>query len=504
MAGPESSTLGDEIPMTTSAEDDARALVLPSSRGPGPTRRIAEHVAALRYEDLPQPLVRLLKQCVLDTLGVTIAASGLAPEARILRDYAHDVGGHPVASIFGFGGRVPAPWAVFVNGSLGHMVDYDDVGAGGHVSIATVPVALAIAEQRRGISGRALITAIAAGTDLHTRLNQAIRIPDWTMTEGWFPTQLFGYLSGAATAAKVHRMDADGVENTLGIAFTQVAGSRQMAVGSATHLRSMQAGFAGQAAVVSADLSLRGIVGSREVLEGRYGLFNSYVRTEPDWCAVTGGLGRDFPLLQFHGFKIWPACGYTRAPNAAIQILRTRHALDPRQVKSLVIVGGTGGTKLLCEPLSAKRRPKLAIDAKFSIPFTSAVMMLRGNVSLADYTDEALRDPEVLAMADKVSYRDDPEARMAVGGYSSLSRPTVEITMNDGRVFSETPDGMPGDPEHPVSDEILEAKFRDCAEFASKPLLARNIDAAVRLLQELEDVPDVTSIIDLLVPRETA
>src|SRR6476646_12238911 len=111
--------------------------------GVGATRRIASHVAGLRYEDLPAELVTLLKQCVLDTLGVSIAASTLAPEARALFEYVEAMGGVPVASLLGFGVRTSAPWAVFLNGSLGHMVDYDDVGAGGHVSIVTLPLALA-------------------------------------------------------------------------------------------------------------------------------------------------------------------------------------------------------------------------------------------------------------------------------------------------------------------------------------------------------------------------
>lgn len=489
----------DTLPETTNAasspDTSNRAATLDDN---GATRRIAAHVSQLRYEDLPPVLVTLLKQCVLDTLGVSIAASGLAPEARTLFDYVQAMGGTPVASLLGFGGKTSAPWAVFLNGSLGHMVDYDDVGAGGHVSIVTVPLALAIAEQRRPVSGRALLAALAAGTDLHTRLNQAIRIPDWTITEGWFPTQLFGYLSGAATAANLLGMDAQATENTLGIAFSQMAGSRQMAVGEATHLRSMQAGFSCQAAMIAAELTVRGMIGSRDVIEGRYGLFKTYVRATPDWHALLGDVGVAFPLLDLHGFKIWPACGYTRAPNAAIQALRQEHGLDPANVRSITIVGGTGGTRLLCEPLAAKRRPKLAIDAKFSIPFTSAVMMLRGNVTLADYTDAALSDAAVLEMADKVSYRPDPTSQLPVGGYSSLSRPAVEIEMKDGALHRAQPAGTPGDPDHPVGWDVLEAKFRDCVSFAAKALTAAKVDRAVEMLRDLENVADVASIVELL------
>ena len=464
----------------------------------GATRRFAEYAAILRYEDLPQPLIKLLKQCVLDTLGVSIAATTLAEEAKIVHDYVTEFGGKPVATVWGYGTKAPAPWAVFVNGSLGHMVDYDDVGAGGHVSIVTIPGAFAVAEQLGGVSGRDFLTAVAAGTDIHTRLNSAIRIPDWTIAEGWFPTQMFGYLSGAATAARLYGADADTMEHAFGIAFTQMSGSRQMAVGTATHLRSMQAGFSGQGAVLAADLARRGIVGSKDVLEGRYGMFKTYVRTEADYDAMLAGLGREFPLLDLHGFKVWPACGYTRPTNTAIRQLREQHEIRPDDVESITIVGGTGGTRLLSEPLELKRRPKLSIDGKYSIPFTSAVMMTKGNVTLRDYTDEGLRDPTVLAMADRVGYMLDPEDAMPVGGHSALSRPTVEIRVKGGKVFSCKPDGVPGDPHHPVSDELLEAKFHDCVSFSAQAVAPEKVQSAIRTISNLEHVSDATEIVRLL------
>jgi 2-methylcitrate dehydratase PrpD len=108
------------------------------------TRKLARHSATLDYDALPPALVELTKQCILDTLGVSIGASTLAPEAQIVADYVRDLGGRPHSTLLGFGDKAPAPWAVFLNGSLGHMLDYDDLG-GGHVSIATVPVALALA-----------------------------------------------------------------------------------------------------------------------------------------------------------------------------------------------------------------------------------------------------------------------------------------------------------------------------------------------------------------------
>lgn len=356
--------------------------------GTGVTRQIAQHAASLEFDALPRELVDLIKQIVLDTIGVVIGASGLAPEARIVADYVQAMGGHPESTVLGFGFKAPAPWAAFVNGSLGHMLEDDDVGAGGHVGIATVPVGFAVAEKVGRVSGRDLITAIAAGTNLHTRLDLAVRLPDWTMTEGWFATQLFGFLSGAVTAGRLRGFNDEQIENALGIAFTQVSGSRQMAVGASTDLRSMQAGFSGQGAVMAAELAGRGIVGSKEIIEGRYGIYKTYVRNEPAWSALTEGLGTSFPLLDEHGFKVWPACGYTRATNAATLRLRQENRLKPDDVESITVIGGTGATRLLSEPIELKRRPQLSIDGKYSIPFTTAVMMVRGNVTLRDYTEE--------------------------------------------------------------------------------------------------------------------
>ena len=238
--------------------------------GAGATRKLARHAATLRYEQLPPALVEITKQCIVDTLAVSIGASTLAPEARLVNEYVTRLGGTQESTILGFGGKAPAPWTVFVNGSLGHMLDYDDLGAS-HVSIATVPVAFAVAEKVGGVSGRDLIAAIACGTDLQTRLYHGIRIPSWTVSEGWFATQLFGFMAGAATAGRLLGLDEDRMENALGIGFNQTSGSRQMAVGTSTHMRSMQAGFSGQGGVLAAELAQMGITGPKEIVEGRYG-----------------------------------------------------------------------------------------------------------------------------------------------------------------------------------------------------------------------------------------
>ncbi|MBI4189032.1 MAG: MmgE/PrpD family protein [Betaproteobacteria bacterium] len=493
--------------MSTHPESTAHAASANASSpaaGAGVTRQLARHAATLRYEDLPAALVAMTKQCVLDTLGVSIGASGLAEEGAIVADFVKDQAGKAESTILGFGWKAPACWAAFVNGSFGHMLDYDDLGDGSHPSIATIPVAFALAEKLGGVSGRDLITAIACGTDLHTRVAQAIDIPDWTITEGWFGTQLLGYISGAATAGRLLGLDAERIETAWGISYTQMGGSRQMAVGAATHLRSMQAGFSGHASILAAELARRGISGSKEIIEGRYGFFHNYVRSKtPDWPALVGGLGSRFPLLDVHGFKVWPACAYTRPTNAAALRLRQEHDLRPEDIEAVTIVGGTGGTRLLSEPIELKRRPKSSIDGKYSIPFTTAVMFAKGNVTLRDYTDEGLRDPAVLAMADRVTYRKGYEGEPLKGGKGgasagSIGRTAVEVRTRDGRVLVCKPDAVPGDAKNPVDQKLLEAKFRDCVSFSPKPVSAKNIDRAIEMIADLENLPDATEILRTL------
>ncbi|MDH5537557.1 MAG: MmgE/PrpD family protein [Betaproteobacteria bacterium] len=481
-----------------SSVTDARSQAA-ARAGAGVTRALARHAATLQFDALPRELVDMIKQCVLDTLGVAIGASTLAPEAAILADYVRDLGGKPEATILGFGGKAPAPWAAFVNGSLGHMLDYDDMGESGHPGIVTIPVALAVAEKMGGVSGRELIAAVAAGTDVMTRLSRAIDVPDWTITEGWFATQLIGFVAGAATAGRLLGLDEEQMENALGIGFNQMSGTRQMAEGAATHMRSMQAGFSGQGAVLAAELARRGIIGSKAFVEGRYGFFRTYIRgCEPDWDGIVDGLGVKFPLLEKHGFKVWPACAYTRTTNAAILALRQQHGLKPGDVESITIVGGTGGTQQLCEPLAAKRRPKVSIDGKFSIPFTTAVMMAKGNVTLRDYTEAGLRDPDVLAMADRIGYRPAAQPVTGKGGSADVSATSVEIVTRDGRTLEHRAASVPGDPKNPVGWERLEAKFRDCVSFSAKQVAAGNVDRAAKTIRALENEPDATAVLGLL------
>jgi len=468
------------------------------------TRKLAENAATLRFKDLPAEVVALTKRCVLDTLGATVGASGLIPESRVLRDYVKDQGGKGSSTLWGFGDKVTPVQAAFVNGSMGHMLDYDDVSGGsarnvtvpgGHPSIVTIPVGLAIAEKMGGVSGKDFITAVAAGVDIYVRASRAITVHDWTVSEGWFATQLFGYIVGAVTGSHILGANADQMENAMGIAYNQLAGSRQMATPASTHMRAMQAGYSGQGAAQAAELAALGIIGDKEVFEGQYGVYNNYIRhqdTEPNWKELVGDLAKDFPILKHHGTKVWPACSYTRPINAAIIHLREEHDIHPDTVEEIEVRGGQAGTKHLSIPPYEKARPKISIDAKFSIPYTCGIAMLKGNVKLSDYEDEALENPVHHAMGDRFRYVEDQTASAA------SPTPIVTIRTKDGKAYEHQAAGMPGDVNNPVSQERLEDKFRDCASYSANPIAEADIERIITLCAELETVDDATDLVRLL------
>lgn len=467
--------------MTTVKPQHGKSTSEQSAEREDAGRTLARYAATLAFEALPPAVVHVTKQCILDTLGTTLAASTLAPEAPMFHDYVRDIGGNPDCTLIGYGEKAPAQMAAFLNGANSHMLDYDDLGSG-HVSVATIPVAFAMAEKTGNVSGRELLTAVAAGIDIHTRIYPYDTTEEWDLNQQFSQTQSIGYLSGVAVASRLARLPEDQIMNAWGLAYQQVAGPHQRHLG-------MHAGWCGQGAVLATLLAKRGVPGVKDILYGKHGLFRTHLRnTEPDHERLTGELGTRFRTLELHGFKAWPACGLTRRPVNAILDLRHQHKLRPEEVESIVVYGGEHILRL-AEPLEYRRRPPHSAQAKFSIPFTAAVAMTHGDVKLRHYTPAALKDPAVLAIADRVWVEKD----------SSSSRQkesaSVVIRMRDGKTYQDQVLYPLGDDRrNPMSQTQIEDKFRDCASFSLKPMSSANIEQVIKLVADLENVPDVAML----------
>jgi 2-methylcitrate dehydratase PrpD len=263
------------------------------------------------------------------------------------------------------------------------MLDYDDMGESGHPGIVTIPVALAVGQRLGGVSGREFLTAVAAGTDVMTRLTQAITVPDWTMTEGWFATQLFGFIAGAVTAGRLLHLDEEQMENAIGIAFNQMSAPARWPRARDPHALDAGPASPARARVIGGRPGAARHIGSKDVVEGRYGIFRTYIRgNDPDGRIVEEASACAFHSVEKHGFKVWPGCAYTRTTNASTLYLREAARAAPEDVESITIRRRHGGTQQLCEP-SRRSAGQGQHRRQVQHPFTTAVMMAKGNVTCA-------------------------------------------------------------------------------------------------------------------------
>lgn len=440
----------------------------------------ARAIAATHYESLPPAAIEAAKKSILDTFGCILAASGTEPAVRGVVEVARECGSKPESSILGFGGKVPAVWAAFANGSMAHCLDFDDRTAwGAHAGSSLMPAAFALAEARGGVSGKEMIAAVAASQDLFVRLRCNV---GWR--QDWNLSNVLGSISAAGAASHVLELGPEKTAHALGIASMYSAGTMELIFGTGSDLRGMYAGFSAKGAVLAALMAEKGITGIGSLFEGKAGLFNTYFAGNYKRAEMLAGLGSDY-LGAGMLYKPWPAVGISHTYIHAVLELMNEHRLQPAQVDRIEVFVGDF-QKAMSYPLDRRRAPATAVDAKFSLPFVVALAATKGGVAVGDFSVDGLKDPQVLAMAQRVMPVEDREADWK--DKSPVAR--VRIVAQDGRSFERRGERVPGSPDAPMTWDELAVKFRGCALSAATPLSEDRIGAAVRLAREFETLGD--------------
>lgn len=457
-------------------------------------RMIARHVTGLRYETIPSEVVRVAKERILDTLGVIVAGSA-APGCDKVVDLVRDWGGKRQSTVLVYGDKVPAPHAALANATMGHANDFDDNDDRNAFkgSAATVSAALAVAEYKGGVSGNELILSVCLGLDLGCRMGLALAPR---------PTSIHrdsNYFGSAMTAAKLLGLDEEQVLNALGLAYCQIAKAPLSTISPALTKRLM-AGLSSKGGVFAAMLARKGFVSGRNIFQGEKGYFMQFRGREGNLEELTADLGKRFEV--HHCPKPYPSCRFTHHPiDAALSIVR-EHDLKPDDVEAVNTYLGhraftdCGGA----EPtvLERKRHPRGVVDAQFSIPYTVAVAIVKRKVKLEDFTEGAVKNPDILRIADKVTPILEPEFDKT----SNFITPArVEIRTKDGRSLSKRVDQAKGNSLNPLSADELMEKFRGCIAFASKPLSKKAVEEAITMVNDLETVADVSEIPKLFTSR---
>ncbi|MDF7776341.1 MmgE/PrpD family protein [Sphingomonas sp. AOB5] len=440
--------------------------------------RIADHVTGIRYEDLPPATVEATIRSLVDAMGVMLAASSLGEGTAAFADLALENGGPAQARLIGRAGHAPLLAAALANGALAHAVDFEDAfdGAPTHPNAAQVPAALALAETLGGVSGQDFITAIAVGCDLVCRMGLAlIDSPD---KFGFYPPPLLGAFGAVAACARIAGLTSAQTVDAFSLLLCSHNCSAELKYSPHSTVRAVRDSFAAQAAVQAVLLAKRGVRGFDAPIEGKAGFYALYARGGYDPAPILDGLGTRFYGEQL-SFKPWPSC---RGTHSAIEAI-IAHAPDPDSIESVTITAAPF-LEMLFEPAAQKQRPQTAIDAKFSLPFTVATAAIHGEVTLDSFTPEALADPRLHALAERVSFV--PEA-----GSADLTAATIDLRFADGTAATHRIVHPLGHPSNPLTDAALDEKFRMCAALALVPPDIEGLLAALRGLRTLPDVADL-------------
>lgn len=450
------------------------------------SQALAGFVARTRYENIPQHTRVMAKRCLLDGLGVSLAATGLASVCRPFVEFAVEQGGRPESTVFATGAKVTAAMAAFANGALAHALDFEDAHDRAllHPNAPTIPAALAVCEAFAPIDGKELIAALVLGCDVACRIGLALRVP---LDEyGWYPPPIIAAFGATAAVGRLLKLDESQLIDAFSLTLCQATCSAELKFSPHSHIRAVRDAFPAQVGVTSALLARKGVKGFDRPFEGRAGFFALYARGAYAPEALTQGLGELFEIDDI-AFKPYPSCRGTHVfVEAAAQLVR-EHRIDLRSVASVRLIGSRLNL-MLAEPVAQKRRPATAIDAKFSLPFTVATAMHRGTVTLDDFTDEALSNPAVLDLASRVHFEADA-TRPKISGPDVL-RGSVELELNDGKRVQLEIAEPSGSPQRPASDAALIAKFLDCCRRARSQPSAATCDEWVQRIMALENCPD--------------
>jgi len=462
--------------------EDAR-----SKPPPAVTAEAAGFVASVRFETIPPSVIARGRVHMLDALGLALAGSR-AGSTAICRDHVAALGCTGPASVLGTAMRTAPRFAAFVNGTAMHADNFDDTSpqespqrnGGIHATAIVLSAALAVAEARR-LGGRALTEAFHAGMELACKLNFAIDQRHYM--SGYHVTSTLGVFGAAAAAARLCGLDATGIAHALAGAASRAAGLRANfgAMAEQTHT-----GAAAESGIVAADLAQRGLTGAPDILEAEGGWFDAAGGFAPE--VFCGRLGRPW-VFDSPGMTIkpWPSGGMIHPAMTLLQDLVRSHGIDPRSVARLVVRPNARIAAVL-----RHSRPANAMQAKFSMPFCLAVLLIDGRVGIDSFVDEIVARPDIQAMMARVEI--DPYETVEAG-YSNLTA-LLEIHLADGTVLKGRADTALGGLDAPMSYDDVTDKFVGCAAHAGWP--EARTKAAAAMVAEIESLPDVRALTALL------
>ncbi|GAC1597821.1 MAG: MmgE/PrpD family protein [Candidatus Velthaea sp.] len=448
------------------------------------TALFAEHVAGMDIAGLGHGTIEHAKQALLDTIGIVVRARFDAESSGPMLEAVNALDAGGPAHAFGAARGYQPQYAALLNAAFAHTLDFDDTHVGGsiHPGAPTIPAVFAVAEAEKR-SGADLLAAIVAAYDVAVRLSEALTVKA-QYERGFHPTSTCGTLAAAAAVCRVLGADSGRVQNAMGIALSQAAGTMQFVRDGKWNKR-FQIGFAAHNGIVAERLARAGVLGAVEAVEGEFGFAHAYGR-DASFAGLGDILAR--PAIDETAFKPYPSCRYTHAALDEIIALRQELALEPDAIERVVIGVPRVGMPLVKDPENEKRHPANVIDGQFSMFFTGAVALTRGRMGWGDYS--LLGDAGIQSLIERMEIVEDPEIEAL--GQSMAARVTVVANGQRHERFARAPKG---EPDRPLSWDDVVAKFDELASIAYNAERRRAIVDAVRAIDQAPHVGTLAALL---------
>ncbi len=449
---------------------------------------VAAFVRGLRLDEIPPEVSEKAKLILLDTLGIALASSTM-DFGQMALEVARALGGAANSRLIGASQKVVAANAVLANGTLAHGLDYDDTleEAIVHTGCCGAITALAVGEET-GASGKKVLEATVAGIEVMCKVG--LVAPGKFHARGFHPTALCSTFGAAAAAGKLYGLEISQWVNAFGVCGSQSSGIIEY-LADGTWTKRLHPGWSAHGGIIAVLLAAKGFRGPASVFEGRHGFYQSFGGNDGYRLEKLGELGKRWEIPRI-AFKSYP-CGSICHPymDCALR-LRQRHSIRPEDVEEITCRTAEGPVHRLWEPLKEKQRPPSAYGAKFSLPYSIAVILIRGRAGLEEFSEEAIHDSSILTLAEKVRYEVDPTI-----DYPRHFSGHVKIRLKNGTILEENQPYPRGGFESPLPPAEIEDKFRANAEMA---LSREKVEKIVTAVSSLEKLPSIEELTSLLAP----
>jgi len=453
------------------------------------SQRWAKFALKLKYDSIPPEAIKEAKRFLLDSVGCAFSALD-NKDIQAAYNYIQDLGGKKQATVIGRGEKANLPQATLMNSLLIRALDYNDIYWEQDPSHPSdiIPAVLSTGEFMKK-NGKEILLGIVLAYELEMRLCQAA-FPG-VREIGWHHATLTQLVS-PVVAGKMLGLSEKEIVAAIGISGSSHLTLGGVVAGHLTNMKNAADSFAIEAGVRAALLASKGYTGPVEVFEGKEGLFEVLDKVKWDRDILTKGLGDKF-LINQCGYKAFPTEALTHQPiTAALEVMKENN-LDPKEIKEILVETTTRGADILSDP--SKYKPTTKETADHSLPYCIAVAVAKGNVLLSDFEEDALRNPLVWSLLNKIKVVANPEIDAL---FPKIKRAIVTIKTSKGE-YKKQEDFAKGQPERSLSEEELISKFKANSKKKMSPSKMEDI---IKATQELENIGEIGEYMKLLVSNK--